>query len=360
MIKKLKMENIQSHKKTEIEFDPGLNVIIGSSDSGKSSIIRALYWIVKNEPRGDSIRSDWGGDSIAEIVIDGVTITRKRTNKVNQYLLNGNPLDFDSMKRVGVPDEISTFLNLDDVNFHHQLEKPYLLDESSGEVARHFNRIAHIEIIHESSRKIESWIKSINHSLYSKEQDINEFSEELKAYEYLPELEGLIISLEQMDKKLKSLNKKKIEISKLVSSITKINAEIEANKFKLELGLKVDSVLEMINTKENLIKTRNNLRNLLDNIQDTHAELEDYKSYLVLQEPIDTCIELMDKKAAKEQDKVKLLNLISDIEDLQSDIKDLNKSLKVMETEFKNNLPTICPILGIKCEALIEAKGAKV
>ena len=51
-IKKIIIDNFQSHEHTEIEFGPGLNVIVGPSDYGKSAVVRALRWVLYNEPRG--------------------------------------------------------------------------------------------------------------------------------------------------------------------------------------------------------------------------------------------------------------------------------------------------------------------
>ncbi|MCK9524299.1 MAG: AAA family ATPase, partial [Limnochordia bacterium] len=39
MIEKLTLKNFQSHKHSELEFAPGLNAIIGQSDSGKSALL---------------------------------------------------------------------------------------------------------------------------------------------------------------------------------------------------------------------------------------------------------------------------------------------------------------------------------
>ena len=68
MIQSLALKNFQSHKDTLIKFDPGVNVIVGSTDSGKSAIIRALRWLVWNRPIGDKMRSNWGGET--EVIID--------------------------------------------------------------------------------------------------------------------------------------------------------------------------------------------------------------------------------------------------------------------------------------------------
>lgn len=59
---RLLIENFQSHEQTEVFFTEGLNVFVGPSDSGKSAILRALRWVLYNEPKGtDFIRAGKSG-----------------------------------------------------------------------------------------------------------------------------------------------------------------------------------------------------------------------------------------------------------------------------------------------------------
>ena len=63
MIKSIQIKNIQSHKDTSLEFSPGINAIVGSSNNGKSAVLRALYWARYNRPLGtDTLLSHWAVD----------------------------------------------------------------------------------------------------------------------------------------------------------------------------------------------------------------------------------------------------------------------------------------------------------
>ena len=42
MIKKISIKNIQSYRETELELSKGINAIVGSSNNGKTAILRAL------------------------------------------------------------------------------------------------------------------------------------------------------------------------------------------------------------------------------------------------------------------------------------------------------------------------------
>jgi exonuclease SbcC len=81
-----------------LEFDKRLNVIVGSNDSGKSSIIRAIHWVFFNEPNGDWMcRIDEKGEQqVAEVKIvfeDDTVIVRKKGQGVNVYEVDGDPYE---------------------------------------------------------------------------------------------------------------------------------------------------------------------------------------------------------------------------------------------------------------------------
>lgn len=81
-IERLVIKGFQSHVGTELTFHPGLNVITGPSDSGKSAIIRALWWLLYNRPLGmDYITIGTNSAEIRLILSDGREIRRFRTTR---------------------------------------------------------------------------------------------------------------------------------------------------------------------------------------------------------------------------------------------------------------------------------------
>lgn len=51
-IQEVTIEGYQSHTNSTFRLSPGLTVITGPSDAGKTAIIRALRWFAFNEPTG--------------------------------------------------------------------------------------------------------------------------------------------------------------------------------------------------------------------------------------------------------------------------------------------------------------------
>ena len=134
MIKEVSIQNFQSHKDTHLEFHPGVNIIVGTSDSGKSAIIRTIRWVLQNKPLGDSFRSMWGGETKVTLTLPEGQITRSK-DKSDKYTIEGPPkLELEAF-RTSVPEEVLNMLNINSVNLQFQHDPPFLISSTSGEVA---------------------------------------------------------------------------------------------------------------------------------------------------------------------------------------------------------------------------------
>jgi exonuclease SbcC len=197
MLTSLHITNFQSHKESHLEFNPGVNVIIGESDSGKTAILRALRWVLTNRPGGDSFRSSWGGDTSIGIWTENNLIVREKIGTNNIYRLGDT-----EFKAFGteVPEEIQDALNMNEINVQNQLDLPFLLRDSPGQVAAHFNKIAHLDAIDKSMQLIEKWTRALNQQLKDNESNLLQQQESLTEYSYLPEMEKVIEDAEWVEK----------------------------------------------------------------------------------------------------------------------------------------------------------------
>lgn len=145
MLKSVLIENFQSHARTELTFCPGVNAIVGASDSGKSAVVRALLWPITNRPLGDSFRSTWGGDTRVRIdTVEGRYVTRRRTKTANTYEVDG--ITMPSASR-DVPDQVVRALLITPVNIQRQMDAPFMLSETAGAVASGLNEAADLSLI---------------------------------------------------------------------------------------------------------------------------------------------------------------------------------------------------------------------
>ena len=182
MIKSITLKNIQAHKNSKLEFDKGINAIIGSSNNGKSSIIRALNWNRYNRPLGiDNLASHWivddKGNLKEEMSVtienDFGTVVRKRTKNENQYIVNDKELN---VVKSDVPVEVEQTLNLSETNIQNQQDSPFLLSETSGKVAEYFNRIVRLDIIDKVLSNTESKRRKTKQNLESSEKEIEKYN----------------------------------------------------------------------------------------------------------------------------------------------------------------------------------------
>lgn len=160
MIKNITVANFQSHKLTTLELHPGVNAIVGSSNSGKTAVLRALYWLRFNRPSGVDFVSHWNQDKNGNPInpttvdiqlTDSLGIQRRRAKDFNGYTIHDPRTEAPGKEleavKTDVPEEIASALNMSDVNIQRQMDAPFLLSASSGEVARFFNRIIRLDLI---------------------------------------------------------------------------------------------------------------------------------------------------------------------------------------------------------------------
>jgi len=144
MIEQLQIRNFQCYPKLSIEFDKYVTTIIGPSDVGKSSIIRALRWACTNIPAGDAFIQDGKERCGVRLKVDGKIIERTKGKSENNYKLNGR-----AYKSFGsnVPEPIANFLNLSSVTWQGQHDSPFWLSESAGQVGRNLNAVVNLEVM---------------------------------------------------------------------------------------------------------------------------------------------------------------------------------------------------------------------
>lgn len=85
----LKIENFQIIRKAELKFEKGVNLIVGQSGNGKSSILRAIKTLLLNSS-GSQKNIRHGADSTSvSMYYNGNDVEWKRTKTGSKYIING-------------------------------------------------------------------------------------------------------------------------------------------------------------------------------------------------------------------------------------------------------------------------------
>jgi len=208
-IRNLRIENFQSHELTEMAFDDGLNVIVGASDQGKSAVIRALRWLLFNEPRGsDFIRVGTTQCRVTIELADGSRVTRERTPSRNRYIVTKADGDEQIYEGFGntVPKEVSdisgvakVMLDEDTETVLHlgtQLEPPFLLSEPGSIKAKAIGRLNGVHIMDAASRDTNRDLTRANGEEKNYREQLAEVEAELEQFNDLPYEENLLLLVE--------------------------------------------------------------------------------------------------------------------------------------------------------------------
>jgi DNA repair exonuclease SbcCD ATPase subunit len=292
-LNKIKLKNFQSYYDENIfEFTKGLNCIIGSTNSGKSSIIRSLRFFLFNEWDNSFVSNGQEQSEISLSLDSGDKLERVKGKDVNRFILNGRVFENFGLE---IPKEIVDVLEIhpipiDDnksinLNLTGQFESLQFLNETGTARAKLLDKLSGVYILDEILSDLNRDRKKLNQEEGDKEEQLKQIEAELVNYKdievkvyQLQEIKKQIDELDEKEKELVDLNslsnkiqnfKNRYEETKIISDgLEKINIK------KLEAGL-----LE-IETKQNELSELNTISNKIKDIKNRYYNLDNTKNRL--------------------------------------------------------------------------------
>jgi len=315
MIENLTLHNFQAHEKTHIEFSPGINVIIGDNDNGKSSITRALYWLFMNKPSGDEFIKWEKTKCSVTAKVNGKQVKRERQPNKNKYVIDGQ--QFNAV-RSDVPDELQNITKITPTNIQLEDDPQFLLSSSPSEVARKLNEVVGLNKIDDSIqhpnkiiRQMNSSINHIHNDIQQKQQekeklknieDVDEKNKKLDEFiakennldGEIEEIESLIVDLEEQRKvmeqkpRIERLSNKLSKLKKHQQRTTEIDGEtkdiqrsikiIQTNSSKVERLKPIQNLSSKLTELQNLCERHSNKNTHLTEISKSIKTIESNKS----------------------------------------------------------------------------------
>lgn len=332
-IKKVNLVNFQSHKDTTIEFDKGLNIIVGASDSGKTSILRGIKWALYNDPSGDYfIREGESECSVTLYFSDMTKIKRYRNKSKNTYFIYDKDDNEEKYEGFGtsVPDEVLNITGIKkilldkdtskSINISDQLEGAFLLSEKNSVKANSIGYLVGVDLIDDTLRETLRDSRQLSNQQKNIDADIVKLEEELLAYDYLDEV---IRKIKSMDKIRNIIKNKEISLN-LYKKIQDTKINIDREKENIEsITSKLNNLYKVeINIKEFELKY-NKARNLSAYRDNYHKTIKS-KAY-----------NLNIVNSLKDLDKISLkLSKIIEFQYEQDKLSKLNNKLKIYKKEI--------------------------
>ncbi|MFZ5828355.1 MAG: AAA family ATPase [Bacillota bacterium] len=243
-IANLSIENFQSHERSELAFGPGLNVIIGPSDSGKSAVLRALRWALYNEPRGSEfVRAGARECRVTVTMSDGAVITRELllsksgATARHRYIVRepgGEPQVFEAFG-AEVPLEVTRAHGMEQVlldtdkkvvlSLGSQLEGPFLLTEPGSLRARAIGRLLGVHVVDAAQRGAQRDLRAARLDQARLEREAARLEEELEPYADIPEAEGRLTRAEALLARAELLSQRLERLSRLGADLERVEQE---------------------------------------------------------------------------------------------------------------------------------------
>jgi DNA repair protein SbcC/Rad50 len=341
VIKSIVLQNFQSHKDTTLDLHPGVNLICGSSDSGKSSIIRALKWLATNRPLGDSFVS-WDskkGDTEVEVEMDDCHII----HRVGYY--SDGKQEWEAIGTT-VPEAVSQALNLSDLSWQSQMDAPFLLSASPGEVARTLNEVADLD-------KIDSTLVNINRMARDNRAQLTETARskqqleiDLSAFQGLDNQLAKAARLKEMERKAGLLEEMVTNGDQLINYIAGQEKGLLRYKGVEKILERVKQLVELAAQAVVLEQKEEKGTALLDIVKDLTTRLKAIKDPTDAEAELELLMDMVGQIKKLDKDTDDMARQIEVVMKKQSYLAQAIESLSQLEKQWKTEFPSVCPLCG--------------
>lgn len=284
-ITRIEINDFQSHKHSILEPAPAgqLTVIVGPSDSGKTAIIRALRWLFYNVPQGCDFISTW--TNTTKVILsygNGMQVIRERHRKnYNRYMVGrentyegwngfegfGNTVPLEVQEITGVrPVQIGDMEFC--INMAEQLDGPFLGKAISAPMrAKVLGKLAGTEEVDYAAKGVGTDIYRGRQEEKRLADEVNRLQDELKKYDYLPELAERIARVEALLIEAREKVERKQQLEKLLEQR---NENIKAQNLVEDQHLKLSYMILQV---EPLLNRAGQRLNRYRNLQSANSQL---------------------------------------------------------------------------------------
>lgn len=355
MITKLTLNHFQAHADSELVLGPGVNVITGQSNVGKSSIIRALIWLLCNRPSGESFRSHWTErkhrmDVVATFLDEDGTeheVIRFRKGQSNGYTLNGEDL---VAIRQGVPKEVSKILRMEEHNIQSQFTPYFLLADSPGEVARELNRVCGLDIIDACLSNASALIRNSNTEASFHKGKVEEYTAELEQYQDLEERDKKLKELETLAEQVKELRPKGVRLKELSEGVASLTQQVHDKAEWLSVEGKAQPLMKVLDSLNTLTPSIATLEHRISRAKSMQEQIRDVEAILALEGKVAEMNELRTEERNTSR-RIENLELhLGSLEDLQARATEAEEEVQSYTEEYNDLLQElgVCPTCGQK------------
>lgn len=225
MIKRLIIKDYMAHKETELELDPGVTVLTGPNNSGKSAVVEALRSVAQNPPPHHVIRHG-ASQAVVRVELESgeaVEWVRSRGNTIYRVSQGGRD-DNEAGDGSEVyakfgrtpPEDVRRLLRLDlvetesgsvDIHIGNQRYPVFLLDQTGSQAASFFAASTEAEYLLRMQQVLKSKTDRTKSRRKEILQECSDLEQALDLYEPLANLDSALSGAEALHSQLIALQK---------------------------------------------------------------------------------------------------------------------------------------------------------
>lgn len=287
----ISIKDFQSLKNVELELVPGLNLVVGKTNIGKTAIIRAIDSALFNIGNDDFVRS---GQKFCGVFIDNGThkMSYARSsvgkNEKTAYQFDGGVVQ----RKVGRTqlEEVQKFFNVRDVrmqngvkvklNFWYQNDKPFLMDKTAGQLYEFLSL--------SSCDKYTKVLKVMQGDEKALKSDITILASEIDTYKKLiTKKQEVLDKNDGYNKVYEStviLSRKNNKLNSLIELLKEVGSLRNTINVKKDRLFKIDSEIKSIgfdcvsSSYQSVVSTYSTLYNIGKDITGLRKNLQDIRS----------------------------------------------------------------------------------
>jgi exonuclease SbcC len=358
-ITEIEITNFHSHKSTKIDFSKNLNVIIGESRQGKTSILRAIRWVLENKPTGRSmIRHGEDYCSVKIKLANGTIIMREIGHKINGYkiIMPNGEVQEGNTKLVGTVQALCGFNNMVidsklsiPINFMRQGTGWYLIGDNVtatdrarilGAIQNTNSADAVVKDLDRENLQYSTIIKNNNKQIDATLEEIHKVSEEKEIFEKIKAIVEKKLLVENIKKYLelkKDYEEKCRVVSLFESNFKEVNIINYINRINklTDTITEVETSINVYNTESKKIKEIDERLKLLSSIPEIEDKILKVKEKAIMYDSICENAMIARKEYKRQQTIALMMDKLSKVKD-SSNVEKVKKLIEKKEEILKD------------------------
>ena len=263
MIKKIVIDNFMAHAHTELELGPGVTVLTGPNNTGKSAVVEALRCVATNPTPSHFLRHGAKEARVSVEMEDGTRVVWVRAKRWAMYELwrpgAEEPEEYRKLQRK-VPEDIQQVLRLNqvdletssrpvDIHIGNQRDPVFLLNRPDSDAAAFFAASTESAHLLAMQDLLKLQVRDRKREEEALEADLGRIEKDMDRLEDLPSLALRIGEARCMEEETVRFQREVPALETVLAQTRSLEASMEARK-------KATGVLEATQAPPQPVETR--------------------------------------------------------------------------------------------------------